>query len=151
MALQSDRLTMVALSVFGDNPPNQLQPRLANGIHLRWAFARDVGFPWSGYYFFRRKHDPQKLTQYQACLGKDLVALENAIHFRTSPFLFAGGELSSKVDLKLTGLWSGDQVKVSIWIARESGSPLRMEIRSGARVLRFAFERAAKRDSRIFR
>ena len=32
---------------------DSLQPDLAAGIHLRWSFARERGFPWFGYYLFR--------------------------------------------------------------------------------------------------
>ena len=45
---------MVGLSVRGDAPPNQIQPQLVDGIHLRWTFKREIGFPWYGYYLFRR-------------------------------------------------------------------------------------------------
>lgn len=48
------RLWAVALGVDGDTPPNDLQPPLVDGIHLRWAFPTEVGFPWHGYYLFRR-------------------------------------------------------------------------------------------------
>jgi hypothetical protein len=54
MPLQTQALSMVALSVRKDIPPNAIQPRLADGIHLRWAFERGRGFPWFGYYLFRR-------------------------------------------------------------------------------------------------
>ncbi len=30
--------------------------RLVDGIYLRWAFTRAIGFPWYGYYLFRRLH-----------------------------------------------------------------------------------------------
>ena len=56
MALQTQNLVMVGLGIQGDSPPNPLQPPLVNGIHLRWAFKRDLGFPWYGYYLFRRLH-----------------------------------------------------------------------------------------------
>jgi hypothetical protein len=65
MALQSAKLVMVGLSIFVDTPPNPHQPRLVDGIHLRWAFKRDRGFPWYGYYLFRRLHhsgDPKKVS-----------------------------------------------------------------------------------------
>ena len=54
MALQTRDLAMTGLSVLGDVPPHALQPRLADGIHLRWAFERGRGFPWFGYHLFRR-------------------------------------------------------------------------------------------------
>jgi hypothetical protein len=56
MGLQTQRLTMAGLSVDRDTPPNPLQPPLVPGIHLRWAFEREAGFPWHGFYLFRREH-----------------------------------------------------------------------------------------------
>lgn len=47
-------LWMVALGTLGDAPPNDMQPALEDGIHLRWAFPPARGFPWFGYYLFRR-------------------------------------------------------------------------------------------------
>jgi hypothetical protein len=51
---------MVALGTQGDTPPNSLQPPLKDGIHLRWSFDPEKGFPWYGYYLFRRGVDDQE-------------------------------------------------------------------------------------------
>lgn len=56
MSLQSDNLVMVGLGVKEDVPPNNLQPQLDDGIHLRWAFKKELGFPWYGFYLLRRLH-----------------------------------------------------------------------------------------------
>jgi hypothetical protein len=56
MAIQTDNLVMAALGVVNDQPPNSIQPPLTNGIHLRFGFAPERGFPWYGYYLFRRPH-----------------------------------------------------------------------------------------------
>lgn len=57
MALQSRKdLAMVGLGVLGDSPPNPAQPPLVDGIHLRWGFGSNAGFPWYGFYLFRRPH-----------------------------------------------------------------------------------------------
>jgi hypothetical protein len=57
MAIQTDDLVMAALSVVNDSPSNPLQTQpLVTGIHLRIAFAREHGFPWNGFYLFRREH-----------------------------------------------------------------------------------------------
>ena len=37
-----------------DRPLPTLQPPLKEGIHLRWAFDPARGFPWYGFYLFRR-------------------------------------------------------------------------------------------------
>src|ERR1700730_2536972 len=47
---------MASLGVQNDHPPNAIQPPLVDGIHLRWACQRDLGFPWYGFYLFRRLH-----------------------------------------------------------------------------------------------
>jgi hypothetical protein len=46
---------MLGLGIEGDAPPNTLQPALPDGMHLRWAFEPTRGFPWFGYYLFRRE------------------------------------------------------------------------------------------------
>lgn len=61
MAFQTTRLVMAGLGVADEkndanrrlNPP---APPLAPGVHLRWAFPPDRGFPWGGFYLFRRPH-----------------------------------------------------------------------------------------------
>ena len=60
MALQSRNLVMVGLGITGDSPPNSIQPPLTDGVHLRWAFQPSRGFPWYGYYLFRRRHQKGK-------------------------------------------------------------------------------------------
>lgn len=65
MPIQNDNLVMVGLGVLNDQPPNLIQPPLADGIHLRFAFARERGFPWHGYYIFRRPHPDSR----PLCLG----------------------------------------------------------------------------------
>jgi hypothetical protein len=56
MALQGENLAMVGLGVLGDQPPHPIQPVLPDGVHLRWAFDPELGFPWHGYHLFRRPH-----------------------------------------------------------------------------------------------
>lgn len=45
---------MIGLGVADDQPPDHYQPPLTKGIHLRWGFRRELGFPWYGFYLFRR-------------------------------------------------------------------------------------------------
>lgn len=45
---------MIGLGVLGNQPANPYQPALTNGIHLRWGFRRELGFPWHGFYLYRR-------------------------------------------------------------------------------------------------
>lgn len=56
MALQTDEFGLAVLGVAGDVPGTPHQPPLIDGIHLRWSPGPGRGFPWHGYYLFRRKH-----------------------------------------------------------------------------------------------
>lgn len=49
---------MTGLGVLGDQPADPYQAPLADGIHLRWGFKRELGFPWYGFYLFRRPSRP---------------------------------------------------------------------------------------------
>jgi hypothetical protein len=69
MPLQGPRLALQALPVVGDQPPNALQPPLPDGIHLRWSFERAAGFPWYGYYLFRRTHSKADRVAHHPALG----------------------------------------------------------------------------------
>jgi hypothetical protein len=70
MALQTSNLTLVGHGSAKDVPPNSEQPPLVDGIHLRWAFKRELGFPWHGFYLFRRVHDPGTLSWLSQHIGK---------------------------------------------------------------------------------
>src|SRR5215210_6615271 len=56
MTLQTQNLVMFGLGVSGDAPPNSEQPPLVDGVHLRWAFPPERGFPLHCFYLFRRQH-----------------------------------------------------------------------------------------------
>jgi hypothetical protein len=60
MSFQTDDLSMLILGVQGDQPPDAEQPALPNGIHCRWLFAPERGFPWHGFYLFRRESQPRQ-------------------------------------------------------------------------------------------
>ncbi|WP_435158759.1 hypothetical protein [Haladaptatus sp. DFWS20] len=47
-------LSSAVLGVNGDVQANERFPRLAEGIHLRWGFEPERGFPQYGFYLFRR-------------------------------------------------------------------------------------------------
>jgi hypothetical protein len=71
MPLQTHSLTVAALGVAQDAPPDALQPPLADGVHLRWTFARALGFPRYGYHLFRREHragTPRRLSEQMGAL-----------------------------------------------------------------------------------
>jgi hypothetical protein len=97
MALQSRELAMAGLSVLKDVPPHALQPKLPDGIHLRWAFERSRGFPWHGYYLFRRRNlgGDRKITDVELDKLGQPGAAGTAI-------VLAGGELSADATIMVT-------------------------------------------------
>ncbi|HEU0138914.1 MAG TPA: hypothetical protein VFQ79_04355 [Bryobacteraceae bacterium] len=97
MGLQTSELVMVALGVRGDAPPVALQPPLVDGIHLRWAFRRENGFPWYGYYLFRRPHE----FRGERCLAADLLGRAPGTDLGTT-FAASLGTLSSDASLVLS-------------------------------------------------
>jgi hypothetical protein len=56
---------MTGLGVANDQPADAYQAPLADGIHLRWGFRRELGFPWHGFHLFRRPSRPGN----QLCLS----------------------------------------------------------------------------------
>lgn len=98
MTLQTQNLTMVGLGTTEDDPPNQIQPPLVDGIHLRWAFTPDHGFPWHGFYLFRRLHrrpDP-------ICLSEFIRNLTTETSLSDTHTIPGQGRLSSDQKLILT-------------------------------------------------
>jgi hypothetical protein len=97
MAFQTRNLWMLALGIIGDSPPSSLQPPLPDGIHLRWAFDPVRGFPWFGYFLFRRlaigNGDPACLSVYWS---------QNSISAGTNQIGVGTGQLSSDQPLQFT-------------------------------------------------
>jgi hypothetical protein len=92
-------LAVLALGAVGDNRPlPALQPPLKEGIHLRWAFDPSLGFPWYGFYLFRRL----SLTGGTAiCASSQFTGLTPGA--KTSPDLMIGlGQFHSDQNLVLT-------------------------------------------------
>src|ERR1700676_4653163 len=89
---------MVGLGVHNDAPPDAIQPRLPDGIHLRWAFQRDFGFPWYGFYLFRR---PSGGRQEKNCLNRGTANLK-AGAWGSPTLATAFGTFSSDRNLVLT-------------------------------------------------
>jgi hypothetical protein len=58
MPLQGDNLAALGLGVIADEPAGA--NTVVGGIHLRYGFARERGFPLHGYYLFRRPHRESK-------------------------------------------------------------------------------------------
>ncbi len=71
MSFQTDDLSLLVLGIAGDHPSDAGQPALPDGIHCRWLFAPERGFPWFGFYLFRRESQPRQ----PRCLSLDLRPL----------------------------------------------------------------------------
>ena len=93
-----DALWVVALGTIGDAPPNDLQPPLADGIHLRWVFPPAKGFPWYGYYLFRR---PTRREHPEFCIRDHLRGL-NTGPWPSNQLPVAEGVLSSDRPFQFT-------------------------------------------------
>jgi hypothetical protein len=103
MPLQTENLAMVGLGVLGDQPPHPIQPKLGDGIHLRWAFAPERGFPWHGYYLFRRPHREGRET----CIAAQFDAKWKKGPLASSKLILPAGVLESDRDLVLTESFAG--------------------------------------------
>lgn len=97
MPLQTNRLVMTGLGILNDAPAVDLQPPLPDGVHLRWAFQREVGFPWHGYYLFRRPHEKRG----QHCVANSFT-LRPVGTLGTSHWAISEGIFRSDTDLVLT-------------------------------------------------
>src|SRR5215210_4678086 len=93
MPLQTENLAMIGMGISNDTPPNSIQPKLVDGIHLRWAFKRERGFPWYGYYLFRREHGTP-----DGRLHLDLTGFQSG----STEFTSTAGKFSSDSDLVVT-------------------------------------------------
>lgn len=98
MPLQTENLGMVGLGVVNDQPPHPIQPPLVDGIYLRWAFDPARGFPWHGYYLFRRLHRSSAKT----CLAKELDPEWRVGRVPHSTIPLSIGDLTSDVPFVLT-------------------------------------------------
>jgi WD40 repeat protein len=91
--LVSRGVAMAALGSVGDTPANPAAAALADGIHLRWSFLRELGFPWYGFYLFRRPSQARS----PVCLS--LLRLRPP--WETMPLVTPHGTISSDQPLVL--------------------------------------------------
>jgi len=97
MSLQTQNLVMTGLGILNDVPPNAIRPGIADGVHLRWAFKPERGFPWYGYYLYRRRHRAEN----PQCLGPQWNSLAlGPLAGRHMHFPF--GCIDSNANLRLT-------------------------------------------------
>ncbi|HEX5873356.1 MAG TPA: hypothetical protein VFY60_01830, partial [Pyrinomonadaceae bacterium] len=97
MLLQAPNLMMVGLGSLRDSPPSSEQPPLTDAIHLRWAFKRELGFPWFGFYLFRRLHQRGNVSWLSQHTGSLQKGTWTSTRLQT-PL----GEISSDAKLVLT-------------------------------------------------
>jgi hypothetical protein len=109
---------MVGLGILRDIPPINDQPPLVDGIHLRWAFPRARGFPWYGYYLFRRPHE----FRGERCLERDLAG--------SAP----GSDLGTSFSTALGVLSSGDPIVLTEVVAPAGRPEISLERHSTVRV-----------------
>ncbi|MFZ1218809.1 MAG: hypothetical protein WAO00_05910, partial [Chthoniobacterales bacterium] len=131
MAIQTDNLVMAALGVVKDQPPlGSGQPELTKGVHLRFAFAPERGFPWHGYYLFRRKHSASE----PRCLSSKFKQEWKPGPWHNVRADFTGGVFSSNTDLVFLDQFSPAGVSEFDLRGRNS---LRFELPPGERAREF--------------
>lgn len=136
-----DRLSMIALGIRGDQPLDPEQPPLADGVHLRWAPEQEVGFPWHGFYLFRRETRPSR----PRCLKKELV--ENPPRPGIDPrYLTAIGTLSSPKPLVFTDDFPDTGV-----VEADLSAPLRFDLPPGVETGRIDLRVGFRETPRIVR
>ena len=130
---------MIGLGVLNNQPANSYQAPLVDGIHLRWGFLRELGFPWYGFYLFRR---PAQSGQ-PLCLSNVTGGLKKG-SWPDNKLYTALGVLSSDVNLVLTDEFTpANQVEFNLagrqylrFDLPEGESSRRVELRVGLRAER---------------
>lgn len=97
VTLQTDRLVMVGLGVQADAPPDNIQPALIDGVHVRWMCDADLGYPWYGFHLYRRPSQDGK----PRCLGPSLAGLSLSSP-PVAPWATPVGQLDSDVPLSFS-------------------------------------------------
>ena len=98
MTLQTGELAATVLAVIDDVPGTGLQPQLVDGMHLRWASSPARGFPWFGYYVFRRDSQQDAVL---TCLAPELAMLGTGV-LDSLPLVTSSAEWSSDRRLVVT-------------------------------------------------
>jgi hypothetical protein len=128
MPFNQDKLSLLALVIRDDQPVDPAQPPLPDGLHLRWAPGQEVGFPWYGFYLFRRESRPSR----SRCLSAELARLRPGTT-RSLLLETALGGLRSAKPLALTDVFPPSaQVEVDL----DQGAPLRFELPAGVEARR---------------
>ena len=126
MALQTRNLVLVGLGVQGDRPLNPMQPPLMDGVHLRWSFRRELGFPWYGFYLFRRV----RLAGDPVWLSRETLNLNIESRLGTR-FDTPIGHVSSDMLLRLTDDFPATPVGGEVEFDLAGRNHLRFDLLSG--------------------
>jgi hypothetical protein len=114
---------MIGLGILGHQPVSPYQARLVDGIHLRWGFLRELGFPWYGFYLFRR---PSR-TGTPLCLSSVTGGLKKG-NWPDNKYYTPLGLLSSDANLVFTEDFTpGDRVEFAL----DGRNSLRFELPAG--------------------
>jgi len=112
---------MIGLGVLGNQPATPYQP--ADGIHLRWGCPRELGFPWYGFYLYRRPAMPGR----PICLSSVSGGLKKGV-WPDTKYYSAVGLVSSSENLVLTDDFApANQVEFAL----NSRNFLRFDLRPG--------------------
>ena len=144
MPLQTQDLTMAGLGLEKDAPPNALQPPLVPGVHLRWAFPPARGFPWYGFYLFRRPSVRGELVCL-ALAGRDLRPGPLAAPTLSLP----SGQIESDRPLVLTDDFPPPRGDGVVEFDLEARGYLRFILPPGAPALRAEASVGFRRDAKI--
>ncbi|HEV7518048.1 MAG TPA: hypothetical protein VGR07_17250, partial [Thermoanaerobaculia bacterium] len=127
--LNQDTLSLLTLGIREDQPPvDSGQPPLPDGIHFRWAPDQTVGFPWYGFYLFRRETQPSRPRCLSAELGRFRPGTSQSLRLET-----ALGRLTSAKPLVFTEDFPpAGRVEVDLG----QGAPLRFDLPAGVEARR---------------
>ncbi len=123
MSLQTDNLAMIGLGVLANQPVSSYQPPLADGIHLCWRLLDGLGFPWHGFYLFRRS----ARFGSPLCLSSIIGGLQKG-NWPSTKHYTAIGLLSSNTNLVLTEDFTPDN---QVEFALDGRDRLRFDLPTG--------------------
>src|ERR1051325_7470164 len=114
---------MIGLGILGNQPANSYQPALIDGIHLRWGFRRELGFPWFGFFLYRRPAQRGR----PLCLSSVTGGLKKG-SWPDNKYYSAIGLISSSANFELTDDFPpNDQVEFAL----NDREFIRFELRPG--------------------
>lgn len=105
MPWPSSDLFLMGLGIRHDAPPVADQPPLADGVHLRWGLPRAAGFPWHGFYLFRRpSSDRVEMRCLSPILDRGTLAASSSVVETAAGTLSGSAPLRAIDDFPAAGL-----------------------------------------------